>query len=178
MKLRIASRSDVHTIATIHAMSWRHNYQGSLSAAYLADIAPKDRADIWHNRLSEPKANQYVLLAEMEGEIMGFACAYLNENPTWGTYLDNLHVRRDVQSKGIGKALLLGVVAASYRQDAESGMCLIVNQTNEKAQSFYQSLGARNAENGVWNAPDGSVIPTYWYVWDRLHALYEMTQMA
>jgi hypothetical protein len=52
-------------------------------------------------------------------------------------------------------------------------MCLLVNQDNVKAQAFYNSLGARNAENGVWNAPDGSEVPTYWFVWDKIGTLTE-----
>ena len=40
-----------------------------------------------------------------------------------------------------------------------------------KAQEFYLFLGARNAQEGVWNAPDGSIVPTYWFVWDQLTGL-------
>ena len=46
-------------------------------------------------------------------------------------------------------------------------MYLLVNQDNAKAQQFYKNSGARNAKEGVWNAPDGNVVPSYWFVWEH-----------
>lgn len=170
MKLRISNVKDISDIANIHAMSWRHTYDSVLTVGYLTDIAPRELKNIWEERLRNPKPNQYVVLAENDGKILGFACAFLDENPDWGTYLDNLHVRKSVQAQGIGKALLFDVANWCFQHEPKKGMCLTVNQDNIQAQEFYLKHGARNAKEDVWNAPDGSIVPTYWFVWNNLEA--------
>jgi len=93
------------------------------------------------------------------------------ENPNWGSYLDNLHVLNAHQSKGIGKSLLVEVARWCIQREPTKGLCLLVNQDNINAQQFYKRLGARNTESSVWNAPDGSVVPTYWFVWESVNGL-------
>lgn len=171
MNIRPASASDAQIIADIHATSWRHTYQDTLTAEYLSEVVSKERRELWVNRFDMPKPNQYVAVAEQDGEILGFACVYVGENSQWGSYLDNLHVRKEHQSKGIGKALLIEICRWCQQQDPNSSLCLTVNQDNANAQEFYKSLGARNLEADVWHAPDGSTVPTYWFVWDNISAL-------
>jgi ribosomal protein S18 acetylase RimI-like enzyme len=173
MRIRAASLDDAKTIADIHAASWRNTYQNALTARYLSDVVPRERNEVWASRLEAPKPNQYVLVAEKNGEIVGFACVYAGEHAKWGSYLDNLHVCKDDQAKGIGKSLLVEVFRWCHQREPTRGMCLLVNQDNVKAQGFYKSLGARNAQESVWNAPDGSAVPTFWFVWDNLDNLIE-----
>ncbi len=173
MRIRAALASDAQSIADIHITSWRNTYEKALTAHYLSDVVPKERNEVWTNRLDMPKPNQYVVVAEQDGGIVGFACAFAGENPKWGSYLDNLHVRKAHQSKGIGKSLLIEISRWCHQQEPCGGMCLLVNQDNVKAQAFYKSFGARNAQKSVWNAPDGSTVPTYWFVWDNIGLLAE-----
>ena len=165
MNIRPALASDAERIADIHARSWHHTYQGTFTAQYLSDVVSKERQELWINRFDQPKPNQYVIVAEQDAEMLGFACVYVGENPKWGSYLDNLHVRKDQQSRGIGKSLLVEIWDWCNQQKPNSGLCLTVNQDNVKAQAFYKSLGARNVKEDLWNAPDGSTVPTYWFVW-------------
>lgn len=171
MKIRAATAGDAQSIADIHTASWRNTYHNALTAQYLADVVPQERSAVWVSRLDAAKASQYVAVAEQDDKIIGFACVYAGENPQWGSYLDNLHVHKAYQSKGIGKSLLIEVSRWCHRQEPTKGMCLLVNQDNVKAQEFYKSLGARNAQEGVWNAPDGSTVPTYLFVWDKMDGL-------
>jgi ribosomal protein S18 acetylase RimI-like enzyme len=172
-QFREASAADAQSIADIHATSWCNTYQNALTAQYLSNVVLLERNEVWKNRLEAQKENQYVAVAERDGEVIGFVCAYAGENSKWGSYLDNLHIRKSYQSMGIGKSLLLDAARWCHQREPNKGMCLLVNQDNVKAQAFYTSLGARNAENGVWNAPDGSVVPTYWFVWDKIGTLVE-----
>ena len=173
MKIREASKFDVPHIADIHTTSWRNTYNSALTSQYLTDVVPGERIEVWKERLNNPKINQYVVVAEHNSEIVGFVCVYAGENPDWGSYLDNLHVRNAYQSKGIGKSLLIEGARWCYQQEPSKGMCLLVNQDNYKAQEFYKKLGARNVQKGIWDAPDGSAVPTYWFVWDNLNILIE-----
>ncbi|WP_444920835.1 GNAT family N-acetyltransferase [Microbulbifer sp. CnH-101-G] len=174
MKIRIATRQDALTIASIHSASWQENYYKVLSRHYLENKAPMERMRLWEDRFEQPKPNQQVLLAEIEGNIAGFVCLYADNHPDWGTHLDNLHVRKGYHSMGIGKTLFVEGARWAYGQAPDRGMCLLVNQDNFKAQSFYQKLGGRQVQESNWHAPDGSNVPTYWYVWDHLNKLIEI----
>ena len=171
MNIREAAIGDAPKIAYIHTTSWRETYLNALTEQYLEDIVPREREDVWTDRLANPKKNQYVVVAESDSEIVGFACFYADENPDWGSYLDNLHVLKEFQSKGVGKSLFVKGANWCFQQESVGGLCLLVNQDNTKAQAFYKRLGAYNAEASIWNAPDGSVVPTYWFVWNNFSDL-------
>ena len=171
MKIRIASITDASNIADIHATSWRETYKKALTENYLAAVVPQERKEVWVQRLNSPQPNQYIIVAECGEDIVGFACFYAGGNPDWGSYLENLHVRKAHQSNGIGKKLLIKGAHWCSQQEPNKGLCLLVNQDNIKAQYFYKDLGAQHVTDSVWNAPDGSVVPTYWLVWNDFNKL-------
>lgn len=171
MNIRVATLADAPKIAAIHTSSWRDTYKSVLTDAYLTDIVPREREDAWTGRFINEEPNQYVLVAEFDEEIVGFACFYSGGNPDFGSYLDNLHVRKAYQSKGVGKSLLIEGARWCFQQDPDKGLCLLVNRVNINAQGFYKGLGAYQSKDSVWNAPDGCVVPTYWFVWDNIKGL-------
>ena len=171
MNFRRATPDVAEAIADLHTSSWRLTYDAVLSRAYLEKTVPLERKALWAQRLGSPKANQYALVAESESGLLGFACAFVSEHAEWGSYLDNLHVSALHQGQGIGKKLLFDVAQWCEVQAPEQGLHLSVNQKNHRAQKFYLGLGARNAKPGVWNAPDGSSVPTYWFVWQSVGSL-------
>jgi len=161
MKIRIATPDDAAAIAALHASSWRFTYKSALSAEYLEKKVLAERSGVWSQRFASPKATQCILVVEGQGGVVGFVCAFAAEHAEWGSYLDNLHVELSQQGKGLGKVLLVEIAGWCERHAPGRGMYLSVTQSNHKAQEFYLGLGARNAEAGVWNAPDGSQVPTY-----------------
>jgi len=171
MKLRLATCDDAPAIAALHTHSWRHTYHEALSAAYLRDVVPGDRAAIWQQRLASPKDSQRVLVADVDGAVGGFACTYLDEHAEWGSYLDNLHVDPAYRGLGYGRALLAGIAQLCARQATRRGLYLLVLQNNLSAQRFYLGLGAHNAQAAVWQAPDGSAAPAYWFRWETTTTL-------
>ena len=170
MKLRLATSSDAKTIAALHAASLQVTYRDTLSADYLQRTVLADKEAIWAERFASPKANQCVLLAEDESGV-GFACAFAAEHAEWGTYLDNLHVRPSSQGQGVGKALLVNMAQWCNLYAPKRGLYLSVNQSNQRAQQFYRGLGACNADSWIWNAPDGSTVPAYWFLWESVETL-------
>ena len=171
MKIRLAMSADAQAIAALHTSSWRRTYKNALSDEYLQRTAPIEREAVWAQRFASRKENQQVLVAEGENGVVGFACAYGAEHVEWGSYLDNLHVDESFQRQGIGRSLLVGIARWCDQQTPGRGLYLSVNQDNRRAQRFYRGLGAHNAKSGVWNAPDGSAVPTYWFVWESIEAL-------
>lgn len=172
MNFRHATLADAESIAELHAASWRSTYAAVLSAAYLTQ-APSERRQLWVERLTSPKVNQFVVVAEVHDCIVGFACAFADNHDAWGAYLENLHVSAAHQGKGIGRALLAEVAQWCESLSPGRGLYLSVNQDNRRAQHFYLRLGARNAESGVWSAPDGSKVPTFWLTWPSVARLAE-----
>src|SRR5262249_2424938 len=102
MDYREATYTDRLAIATLHAESWRSTYRGSYQDAFLDGPAFGGRKRVWQRRVAHPPANQFVVVAEEQADIVGFACAYGQDDPRWGTLLDNLHVRPALQRQGIG----------------------------------------------------------------------------
>jgi ribosomal protein S18 acetylase RimI-like enzyme len=171
MHIVTAAESHAEAIAALHSASWAATYNDVLSADYLASTVPQERQQIWRDRLGTPRRNQVVLVAEDGDQLIGFTCLYLAEHAEWGSYLDNLHVSHAWQGQGIGKQLLLAAAQVSEAHHPGLGLYLLVNQTNQRAQGFYQAHGAYNAQASVWNAPDGSTVPTFIFRWPRAAAL-------
>ncbi len=166
MKIRLAVPADALAIAALHASSWASTYGGVPRPECLRDRAPQERRALWQARFENPSDNQVVLAALDDGErLLALACVFTLQHPEWGSYLDNLHVRPAHRGGGAGAALLIEVAAACERRERGHGLYLLVNQANEGAQRFYRRYGARYAEDSVWNAPDGSVVPTFRFAW-------------
>lgn len=164
MKIRDANHSDAEAITELHTNSWRNTYKNALNTDYLKNTVPSERKSVWLQRLSEPKTNQCVTVAGNKGEIIGFSCAFAGESVDLGSYFDNLHVSPLNQGNGSGTLLLKKAAQYCFQQAPGSGMYLLVNQDNIKAQQFYETCGAHNLKSGVCNAPDGSYVPTIYFI--------------
>ncbi|GGP27613.1 GNAT family N-acetyltransferase [Silvimonas amylolytica] len=171
MKLAPAAIEHAEQIAILHANSWQATYADVLAPDYLAHTVPAERKAIWLQRLYKPRSNQVVLIAHASGRVHGFACAYVGEHAEWGSYLDNLHVDQASQRQGVGRRLLLEIARRCEEHNPGQGLYLLVNQTNQNAQNFYALHGAQNAQESVWNAPDGSTVPTFIYRWTNIATL-------
>jgi ribosomal protein S18 acetylase RimI-like enzyme len=161
---REARPTDCQAIAALHAASWRFAYRGALTDAYLAGDLLEDRARLWARRLDAPAANQVVLVTDAP-QPTGFACLYVNEDPGWGSLLDNLHVAEPSLRRGVGSMLLNEVAAQAARRAPGNGLYLWVLQSNLRAQSFYEAWGGEKVGSDVWHAPDGTLLPRHRYAW-------------
>ena len=142
MRFREATRADALAVATLHAGSWRAHYRGAFRDAYLDGDVVEDRLRVWEERLSGPTPNQFVVLAEQGDGPIGFACAYGGDDETWGSLLDNIHVRPEHQRRGVGAGLMAEVAAWCRANYPDCGLYLWVLERNRRAQRFYQRLGA------------------------------------
>jgi len=83
-------------------------------------------------------------VAELDGQIVGFALWFLNFS-TWvgrhGIYLEDLYVMPEMRGSGIGHALL-AELAAICVQRGYGRLEWWVLDWNSPAQGFYRSLGA------------------------------------
>jgi GNAT superfamily N-acetyltransferase len=172
MYYREATCTDRLAIATLHAESWRHTYRGSYPDAFLDGPVFEDRKTVWEKRLAQPPANQFVVVAEEQGDIVGFACAYGQDDPRWGTLLDNLHVRPARQRQGIGTALVAEVVVWCQAHYADCGLWLWVIGQNLRARRFYERLGALDSGAERCTPPGGGErFVAHRYTWATLDSV-------
>jgi ribosomal protein S18 acetylase RimI-like enzyme len=167
VEFRIAKNEDASQIGALHAASWATAYRGMLSDAYLDGDLLSERTELWVERLQTLKANQRVVLAEVEGQLAGFACAFGSEDPDLGTLLDNLHISREFQRQGIGKELMSEIASWSLAEYPGEGLHLWVLEANWPARNFYHQLEGTIVSEDVWLAPDGRSIPSLCYAWKR-----------
>ncbi|HVU60907.1 MAG TPA: GNAT family N-acetyltransferase [Mycobacteriales bacterium] len=107
------------------------------------DAAEATEADL-RAALFGPAPAAFCHVADLDGEVVGFALWFLNFS-TWkgrhGIYLEDLFVRPSARGSGLGKALLTTLV--DIAKDRGYGRVeWSVLDWNEPAQGFYRSLGA------------------------------------
>jgi GNAT superfamily N-acetyltransferase len=86
-----------------------------------------------------------VVIAEADGEPAGFALFFHNYSTFLarpGIYLEDLYVRPEMRSRGIGKALLVHLARLAEERGCGRLEWAVLNW-NEDAIRFYRSLGAQ-----------------------------------
>ena len=93
-------------VAALHADSWQRHYRGAFSDAFLDGEVRDFLLDLWVERLAAPGPRRRTILAEQDGQLAGMAHTALDDDPTWGALLDNLHVSYGLKRRGVGTRLL------------------------------------------------------------------------
>jgi GNAT superfamily N-acetyltransferase len=171
MEWREATAQDVDDIARLHAESWRRHYRGAYSDAFLDGEVVADRMAVWRERLIQPEPDCYTLIARQDGALAGFAHTILNDDPTWGALLDNLHVRHDLKGHGLGSRLMARTAKVVLERTTPPALYLWVLERNTAAQAFYQARGGTRVGRNVSDAPGGGTIAALRYVWPDPAAL-------
>ena len=138
---REAEPKDADRIANLHAQNWQQNYRGSFSDEFLDNEVLDNRLSVWQERFHNPKENQHIVIAEEDGELLGFICAYFGHDAQFGTLLDNLHVSLNIQGKGLGTQLMVSLAKEILKRNKEKGFYLWVLDSNAAAIFFYDKLG-------------------------------------
>jgi GNAT superfamily N-acetyltransferase len=92
-----------------------------------------------------------VLIAEWDGKAAGFALYFFNFSTFVGRpglYLEDLFVRPELRSHGIGRALLSALARVAKQREC-GRMEWAVLDWNEPALKFYQSLDARQMKEWI-----------------------------
>jgi ribosomal protein S18 acetylase RimI-like enzyme len=165
VRYRRASLGDADAIAALHADSWRRNYRGAFSDAFLDGDVVSDRLHVWRERLSRPQPTDRTVVAEDAGAVVGFAHTVLDDDPTWGALLDNLHVTHERRGHGIGSGLLAVTAAIVVEDRPSSGLYLWVLEQNEAAQAFYEARGGTCAGRQPSEPPGGGTAIVLRYAW-------------
>jgi GNAT superfamily N-acetyltransferase len=155
IRYRRASSSDARAIAALHADSWRRNYRGAYSDAFLDGDVAADRLAMWTTRLDQPEVGTCAIVAECNGVVVGFAYTICDNDPRWGALLENLHVVDAWQGRGIGTQLVATTARVLLDRTPHQGLYLWVLEQNAAAQAFYEARGGRCVERGFAPPPGG-----------------------
>jgi GNAT superfamily N-acetyltransferase len=154
LRLRLAGAEAAGPIALLHADSWRRHYRGAYADSFLDGDVVADRRSVWSARLATP-ANSHTVVAEDDERLVGFIHVVFDQDPRWGSLVDNLHVVHERHRAGIGTALLAHAVRAVIEHARADGMYLWVLEQNTAAQQFYRACGARHVETAAVSPPGG-----------------------
>lgn len=139
MTIRLAVPGDARGIAKVQVESWNTTYPGIVPKSYLDSLDVKKREKIW----KQAAANQPLYVAELDGEIVGFAIGGENRDkdtyPEFDGELYAIYSFKKVHGQGIGRALFESAV----RNLAERGFKKMVVSvlTENPAVNFYQHMG-------------------------------------
>ena len=138
--IRIAEVRDAAAIAHVHVQSWRTTYEGIVPQEYLASLSEAERIPQWQDWLTRDIS---VFVGEVNGKVVGFAAGGAVREPyeAYDAELYTFYLLKEVQGRGIGKALL-GAVAEALIQRGYGSMLVWVLQQNP-AVGFYRNAGAQ-----------------------------------
>lgn len=153
MQFRLATRSDAGAIAALHAESWRRNYRGAYSDAFLDGDVRAERLTVWTARLRVPDPRSQTILAEDGEGLVAFAHTVFEDDPCWGALVDNLHVAQGRKRRGIGSRLM-GLTERAVLERG-TGFYLWVLEQNHDARAFYEARGGRCVERAPVPPPGG-----------------------
>jgi GNAT superfamily N-acetyltransferase len=112
-------------------------WQGYLDY-YGVDLAPEVTAATWA-RLLDPASPVKARLAEVDGQVMGFAI-HLHHPSTWvlteDCYLEDLFVAPEARGQGLGRALIDDLIALA-RGKGWGRVYWHTRIDNEKARALY-----------------------------------------
>ena len=133
--VRPATPDDAAGIGPCHLACWRETYAGLLSPAFFASRTTERFAANWARMLADP-ATAAVTVAEVDGEVVGFAQAVPSRDdpPVRAEELATLYLRAAHHGSGLGQALLDAVLG-------DRPASLWVAEENPRARRFYERNG-------------------------------------
>ncbi|MEU6348368.1 GNAT family N-acetyltransferase [Streptomyces sp. NPDC047072] len=169
--IREMTLADCDRVAEIRVRGWQNAYRGLMPQPFLDAMSVTEDAEHRRSRFSTAHPEIRNLVAEWDGEVVGWACdgPYRDgEARTAEAELYALYVDARRQGAGIGHALLLE--SLGYRTALDHGrMCLWVLKGNAHARRFYERHGFE--ADGVEEPfeVDGVAVPEVRYVRELPH---------
>ncbi|WP_316571731.1 GNAT family N-acetyltransferase [Neobacillus sp. YIM B06451] len=164
--IRKATVEDAEAIAKVHVESWQTTYKGIMDEGFLQRLSVEKRKELWLNNI--PRVESIVLVAELGGEIVGFADGSPvkeGEYPGYDGDVTSIYFYEKHQGKGFGKQLL-NQLLDEFRQQGFTSAIVKVLEDNAACR-FYEALGARRLDENVIEVAGGKA-KLLTYAWDKL----------
>jgi L-amino acid N-acyltransferase YncA len=136
--LRSCEEHDIAAIAKIYAHAVLHG-----RATF--EIDPPDEREMKSRRATLLAGGYPYIVAELEGEIVGYAyaSAYRPRPAYGGTVEDSVYVREGFQRRGIGRALLARLIAEAEARDFRQMVAVIGDSANRGSIRLHEEAGFR-----------------------------------
>lgn len=126
--VRRAAREERSRLADIFLVARRHAFTWLLPSRFK------------HNDFKRETEGELIIVAEVEGQVVGFASIWEPD-----AFIHHLYVDPAMHRRGVGRALIAGLVEICGDKPLE-----LKCQTNNKpAMAFYKRLGFQTADSGV-----------------------------
>ncbi|TDQ17648.1 acetyltransferase (GNAT) family protein [Algoriphagus boseongensis] len=155
IQLKTAVLEDLVKVQSIAHRTWPSTFANILSPEQI-----KYMLDWMYNLKmleSQFEKGHIFLLAEEDGNELGFAGFELNYAERPKAKLHKIYLLPEAQGKGVGKALILELAERS-RNSGQKSLLLNVNKYNQKAIEFYQRLGFKEIYKEVIDIGNGYVM--------------------
>lgn len=139
--IRRAEPEDAAGVARVHTLGWQQGFAGLLPADFLARRVVS--AESWEEWLARPVPRTAMFVAEVDGELVGFALVGPAEQPSGAGELGELkaiYLLAEFWGRGIGhrmhRAALTALAELGYRRAR-----LTVLAGNRRTRAFYRRQG-------------------------------------
>lgn len=141
-QIRSAQVGDAKGIATVHVRSWQTTYAGIMPDEFLQNLSIEKRAAGWEQGLESPLEGAFNLVAEQDGQIVGFASGGPERegHPDYKGELYAVYLLQEYQGQGTGRELFLEV-ARRLKAQGFAKMLLWVARENQPSRRFYERMG-------------------------------------
>jgi GNAT superfamily N-acetyltransferase len=141
--------ADAVEIARVRVRSWQVAYAHAFPADALAGLSHEAGLEWWTRALEDPYPHMHTLVAEDDGEVIGFASlGAAREDDVLGLgELFAIYVHPDAWGRGAGRALMAETLAR-LRAEGFGEAILWVLDDNPRTRRFYEQCGWR-ADGGV-----------------------------
>lgn len=138
--IRPAVQADAERLGVVHTAVWREAYAGHMPAAYLAALDERRAVERWRHQLAAgPALGRSVLVADVDGEVVGFATTGPSRDDPPQPPLELYAIYLLAAHRGTGLAQRLLDVALA-RADG-GAVSLWVIEGNARARGFYSRNG-------------------------------------
>ncbi|MDP1719600.1 MAG: GNAT family N-acetyltransferase [Candidatus Nanopelagicaceae bacterium] len=145
LQIRAASVSDAKGIAKVHVYTWQSTYLGLIPDSFLQGLNVEKGTANWIKNIESPLPRSKTLVAEMDGEIVGFIGVGADreeELPNHGEVYA-IYVLPSIQGRGIGTALMREGLTA-LKTEGLTRAVLWVLDGNLRTRAWYESHGWRS----------------------------------
>lgn len=166
--LREATLEDAAGIGRVHVEGWQTTYRGLLPDAFLDGLTPENRAEFWRRPLTSRPKGWHMLVAEEEGEIVGFACGsgeWGEPRPGCEGHVNAIYVLSGRRGIGIGTRLLAQLFER-LAKDGCGSVSLWVLAGNDRSEAFYRARGAAELMRAMKPGP-AEPVPEIALGWGR-----------
>lgn len=137
---------DQEQMARIKVDAWQSAYDKIVSSRYLNKLNYEAQTARYIQSFDEYK--DLVLVADKDGEILGYSCFDLKGNGKYDSELVSLYIKPGKTGNGVGTALFKETVK-ELLENNKTHMIVWCFKDNTRAINFYEKLGGKNVETKI-----------------------------